>query len=257
MIIAVYVDDIILIGEDIKEINFLKTHLDKVFTIKDLGDLHFFLGIEVSYQEDRIVLTQQKFTKELLCTSGISKIKNVVTPVPLHTKLSPEEGSLIEDPTLYRSLVGKLNFLTNTRPDLAYTVQNLSQYMQKPRTSHWQSLLLHTLNYLHVTCGQGIKLKAQDKLVLQAYSDSNWGACVDTRRSITGYVMMLGNSPISWKSKKQQTVSMSSFEAEYRVMSSAASEVTWLVRLLSKLDVHIDKPITLYCDSHSTTFIGK
>ena len=95
MIVAVYV----------KEINFLKSHLDKAFTIKDLGDLHFFLGIKVSYQEDGMVLTQHKFTKELFLASGVKKFKNVVTPLPLNTKLLANEGTLVEDPTLYRVLL--------------------------------------------------------------------------------------------------------------------------------------------------------
>ena len=146
--------------------------------------------------------------------------------------------------------------MTNTRADIAYTVQSLSQFMQNPRTSHWTALL-HTLNYVSSTCGQGIKLKGQDKLILQAYFDSDWGSCIDTRKSITGYVMMLGNSPISWKRKKQQTVSRSSSEAEYRAMSSVAAEVIWLTRLLEELNVHIQKPITLFCDNQSAIFIGK
>ena len=129
---------------------------------------------------------------------------------------------------LKRTLVGKLNYLTNTRPALSYTVQTLSQYMHAPRTSHW-SALQHTLRYLAGTATQGILLKASDKLKLQAFSDADWASCVDTRRSVTGYILLFGNSPITWKSKKQSTVSKSSAEAEYRAMASAAAEVTWVV----------------------------
>lgn len=131
-------------------------------------------------------------------------------------------------------MVGKLNFLTHTRPDLSYTVQCLSQFLQSPKVSHYQ-VLLHTLHYVASTAGQGIILQASDKLTLQAYSDSDWGACTDSRRSITGYVMLLGKSPVSWISKKQSTVSRISSEAEYHAMSSAASEVTWLVCLLQRI----------------------
>lgn len=215
-IIAVYVDDIIITGSNTFEINKLKKHLHDIFTIKDLGQLHYFLGIEVSYVKDALVLTQHKFTKELLKASGVSLFKSVVTPLPLNMKLSSLDGDLLVDPTLYRSLVGKLHFLTNTRPDLSYTVQSLSQFMQAPRTSHWKALM-HTLNYVYTTCGQGIVLKGDSKLVLQAFSDSDWASCVDSRRSVTGYVLLLGNSPISWKSKKQHTVSKSSSEAEYEL----------------------------------------
>ena len=107
---------------------------------------------------------------------------------------------------MYCSLVGKLNFLTHTRPDLAYTVQTLSQYLQNPTQAHYNALQ-HTLHYVHSTTGQGILLHATDKLSLQAFSDSDWGVCIDTRRSVTGYLLWLGQSPISWKSKKQTIVS--------------------------------------------------
>lgn len=175
--------------------------MDRVFSIKDLGTLHYFLGIEVSYIAEGIVLTQQKFTKELLIDSGLTNCKAVVTPLPATLKLRDDEGNLIPDPTLYRSLVGKLNFLTHTRPDLSYSVKTLSQFMHSPRDSHVQALY-HTLRYVYHTIGQGIILKGAPKLVLQAFSDSDWAACLDSRRSVTGYVLLLGQSPISWKSKK-------------------------------------------------------
>lgn len=108
-----------------------------------------------------------KFTNDLLKSSSKDSFKKVVTPLPLNLKLSATEGQVIEDPSVYRSIIGKLNFLTNTRPDLSYTVKTLSQFMQKPRSSHWEALM-HVLNYVHTTCGQGIILKGDDKLVLQA-----------------------------------------------------------------------------------------
>ena len=114
----------------------------------------------------------------------------------------------------YRCLVGKLNFLTPTRPDLAFTVQALSQYMQNPTITHFQALQ-HTLHYVASTAGQGILLNGSAQLTLHAYSDSDWGSCLDTRKSVTGYIILLGSSPVSWKSKKQVTVSKSSTEAEY------------------------------------------
>ncbi|XP_057543379.1 uncharacterized mitochondrial protein AtMg00810-like [Amaranthus tricolor] len=250
IIAAVYVDDIVLTGTDQLGIHNLKNHLHQVFGIKDLGLLHYFLGFEVGYTTEGISLTQQKFTKEILTEANITTAKRVVTPLPLHLKLSATEGPDFDNPTLYRSLVGKLNFLTNTRPDLAYAVQTLSQFLQAPKNSHY-SALQHVLQYVNNTSSQGILLKASDKLLLQAFSDSDWGACSDIRRSITGYILLLGNSLISWKSKKQGTISRSSAAAEYRAMSSAAAEVTWIVRLLEELGVDKLKPVTLHCDNQS------
>lgn len=177
---VVYVDDILLTGNAYDEIQQLKSHLDHAFTIKDLGQLHYFLGIEVSYTNKGMVLTQHKYTKNLLATSGIQNFKKVATPLPLNLKLRADEGTPLNDPSVYRTLIGKLNFLSNTRPDLAYTIQQLSQYMQQPRSTHWNALT-HTLHYVHSTCGQGIVLQGSNTLTLQAFSDSDWGACCDSR----------------------------------------------------------------------------
>ncbi|CAO2822826.1 unnamed protein product [Amaranthus hypochondriacus] len=108
--------------------------------------------------------------------------------------------------------------------------------MQAPSTDHYNALL-HTLNYVYSTIGQGILLKASTQLSLQAFSDSDWASCPNSRRSVTGYILLLGNSPISWKSKKQATVSRSSSEAEYRALATASSEITWVVRLLEDLGI--------------------
>lgn len=252
----VYVDDIILTGTDTAAIHDLKDHLHKEFSIKDLGRLNFFLGIEVAHLNDGIFLSQKKFTHELLdsCTFDLSK--KTSTPLPLNTKLSATEGTLFSDPELYCSLVGKLNFLTNTRPDLAYVVQSLSQFMQSPRQSHVEALM-HTLRYVAHTIEQGILLKADAHIKLQAFTDSDWATCPDSRKSVTGYLMMLGNCPITWKSKKQTTISKSSSEAEYRGMASAASEITWLIRLLADIGVTDLLPVTLHCDNQSAIQIAK
>lgn len=126
---AVYVDDIILTGDNPAIITDLKHHLHTVFTIKDLGHLKFYLGIEVNYLPTGITMTQHKFSQELLRDSGVSTFKHALTPLPLNLKLQKANSPPFSNPQLYRSIVGKLNFLTHTRPDLAYTVQTLSQYM--------------------------------------------------------------------------------------------------------------------------------
>ena len=255
-IVVVYVDDILIIGSNTVETYHVKRPLHTLFGIKDLGNLHYFLGLEVSYVDEGIILSQRKFTTDLLKDSGLNCSRHASTPLPLNCKLDPNQGDLLLDPTYYRAMVGKINFLTHTRPDLSFTAQTLSQFMQKPRTSHLQALQ-HTLRYIQGTIGQGIILKATDQLFLKAYSDSDWAACPFSRRSVTGYLIHFGSAPISWKSKKQCTVSKSSSEAEYRAMSQAAAEITWLVRLLEELGVQTLKPVTLYCDNQSAIHIGK
>lgn len=255
-IVVVYVDDIMITGSNPSEITHLKQHLDTTFGIKDLGQLHYFLGLEVIHTPQGIILSQKKFTTELLKDCGTLSSTTVSTPLPLNCKLCPEDGELFPDPLLYRTLVGKVNFLTHTRPDLSYTTQTLSQFMQQPMTPHFKALQ-HTRRYIQGTIGAGILLRGTDKLTLQAYSYSDWAACPTTKRSITGYLVLFENSPISWKSKKQGTVSKSSSEVEYRAMSQVASKVTWVVKLLEELGVTSLKPVTLYCDNQFATHIGK
>jgi len=218
--------------------------------------LHYFLGLEVSRLPKGIVLSQHKFTQELLQDAAISTLTPVATPLPLNCKLTSTEDSSLDDPTHYRGLIGKLNFLSHTRPDLSFAVQHLSQFMQTTHTHHLHALI-HLLRYLKGTAGQGILLKASDQLTLTAFSDFDWASCPSTRRSITGHAILFGSSLISWKSKKQHTVSKSSNEVEYRAMSHATSEITWLVRLLAELGVHSLKPVTLFCDNQSAMHIAR
>ncbi|GAA0171355.1 transmembrane signal receptor [Lithospermum erythrorhizon] len=168
VITVVYVDDIFVRGSDNKAIVDLKATLHSKFNIKDLGSLHYFLGFEIGYTVKGTIMSQRKFVGELIQASGISSIQSThyhVTPLTLHLKLTPDEGELLTDVEYYRSMVGKLNFLTNTRPDMSYSIQTLSQFMQAPRTSHLQALH-HLLSYVNKTIGQGILLKDDQALQL-------------------------------------------------------------------------------------------
>ena len=255
-IVAVYVDDILLIGSDPTVIQELKHNLNIAFGIKDLGFLHYFLGFEVIHHHDGVSLTQRKFTQDLLKDSGHLYAKSTATPLPINCKLTPDIGVPLEDPTSYRTYLGKLNFLSNTRPDISFAVQTLSQFMQKPTSSH-MAALDHLLRYIFGTAGQGILLRGADFLQLTAYSDSDWASCPISRRSVTGYVVFLGQSLISWKSKKQQTVSLSSAEAKYRSMRRLVAELAWLSRLLHELTVEDITPIPLKCDNQAAIYIAK
>lgn len=119
----------------------------------------------------------------------------------MNLKLTTEDGTLISDPTIYRALVGKLNYLTNTRPDLSFSVQLLSQFMQQPTDIH-MATLQHVLQYVKGTEGLGILLRGSDQITLHVYLDSDWASCPISRRSVTGYLILFGGSPISWRAKK-------------------------------------------------------
>ena len=254
--LGVYVDDVILTGDDETEILALKQHLDKVFKIKDLGLVHYFLGIEVLHVDQGLLLTQRKFARELLQEFDCLDCTPVSCPLDITCKLSATEGDFFDNPSLYRKGVGKLNFLTNTRPDLAFAVQHLSQFMQAPRVPHYNALL-HVLRYIKGQPDLGVLLDNNADYTLQAYCASDWTACPHTRRSVSGYVVFLGDSLISWKSKKQGTVSLSSAEAEYRSLRRVVAELSWLSRLLNELTISSVCPIPVRCDNQAAIYIAK
>ncbi|XP_021737600.1 uncharacterized protein LOC110704130 [Chenopodium quinoa] len=158
---AVYVDDIILTRDNVAVIQDLKAHLHNVFNIKDLGELHFFLGIEVCHVSQGIILSQKKFTKELLQECLMDVYKQAQTALPAHIKLVNDAGDFYSDPTHYRCLVGKLDFLTHTRPYLSFAIQTLSQFLQQPRLHHYHALQQVMRYIIDIVC-QGGHLQALD-----------------------------------------------------------------------------------------------
>ncbi|KAK9061911.1 hypothetical protein SSX86_019095 [Deinandra increscens subsp. villosa] len=254
--LAVYVDDIIITGSNTAEIDSLKDFLHTTFKIKDLGFLNYFLGIEVLQHSDGLILTQRKFAKDMVAEFFIDSPPVVSSPLPSALSLKLNEGDLVSDPLQYRRLVGKLNYLTNTRPDLSFAVQHLSQFMQDPRLPHWKAAL-HTLAYVHGSFSQGLFFNKTSDCTLTAYCDSDWASCPNTRKSVSGYFITFGGSPISWKSKKQNTVSLSSAEAEYRSLRRVTAELTWLIRLLADFQVPDLTPVTVNCDSQAAIHIAK
>ncbi|XP_019239365.1 PREDICTED: uncharacterized protein LOC109219379 [Nicotiana attenuata] len=253
--VAVYVDDVIITGDDSVEIANLKSFLDKQFRIKDLGKLHYFLGLEVLYKSDGIIMSQRKFTLDLLKEYDCFGYSSLSSPLDPAVKLKGDEGTLLPDPTYYRKLVGKLNFLTDTRLDIAYSVQLLSQFMQAPRDTHLKAAF-HLLRYLKSDPTLGIFFSNNTDCSISAYCDSDWASCPDSRKSVTGYIVLVGDSPISWKSKKQETVSLSSAEAEYRSLRKIVGELVWLNRLFEEFTVSQSSPIAVFCDSLSAIHIA-
>ena len=253
--LLVYVDDIVLAGNSMTEINHVKSILDTQFRIKDLGPLRFFLGLEVARSKDGIALNQRKYTLELLDDSGILSAKPVPTPCNPAIKLSSEGSCSYPDHYAYRRLVGRLLYLTTTRPDIAFPVQQLSQFVDKPLESHFQAAI-RVLKYLKSAPAQGLFFPASNSLALSGFADSDWACCLDSRKSVTGYCVFLGPSLISWKSKKQNTVSRSSSEAEYRALASLTCEIQWLHYLLDDLHVPLSTPSAVYCDNKSAIYLA-
>jgi len=181
----------------------------------------------------------------------------ISTPMDYSTRLHATMGDPLSNSSSssYRRLVGRLIYLTNTRLDIAYVVQQLSQYMANPTTAHSQAAS-RVLRYLKGTLGSGLFFSTTGSPQLKAFSDANWAGCRDSRRSITGFSIYLGHSLIFWRSKKQPTVSRSSSEAEYKASVSTTCEVQWLTYLLQDLRILFIQPATLYCDNQSAIQIA-
>ena len=222
-ILLVYVDDIILTGNDQSSIDQITSQLDKNFKIENLGTLTYFLGFEIARNKHGINLSQRKYTLDILTETGMFNCSPVSTPLNFSVKMQAI-GDPLDDPTTYRRLIGKLVYLTNTRPNITYVVSHLSQYVVAPTKDHLQAAL-RVIRYLKQTIGQGIFLPAHSDIHLRGYNDSDWANCVDTRRSVTSFIVYLGESPISWKSKKQATISTSSSESEYRALAQTSCEI--------------------------------
>ncbi|RVW25775.1 Retrovirus-related Pol polyprotein from transposon RE2 [Vitis vinifera] len=254
--VLVYVDDLIISGNDSAALKTFKAYLSDCFKMKDLGVLKYFLGIEVARSSAGLFLCQRKYTLDIVSEAGLLGAKPCGFPIEQNHRLGLANGELLSNPESYRRLVGRLIYLAVTRPDLAYSVHILSQFMHEPRIEHWEAAL-RVVRYLKGTPGQGILLRADSDLSLQGWCDSDWAACPVTRRSLSGWLVFLGQSPISWKTKKQHTVSRSSAEAEYRAMAAVTCELKWLKGLLLSLGVHHPKAIKLFCDSQSALHMAK
>nr|XP_020164317.1 uncharacterized mitochondrial protein AtMg00810-like [Aegilops tauschii subsp. strangulata] len=176
--------------------------------------------------------------------------KRVATPVDTKAKLPATDGSPALDAAFYRSTVGALQYLTLTRPEIQYVVQQVCLHMHAPRDVHWATVK-RILGYVCGTMDLGITIHASTDTVLAAYSDADWAGCHDTRRSTSGYCVFLGASLNSWSSKRQPTVSRTSAEAEYRAVANVVAECSWLRQLLQELSCPVDRATVVYCDNIS------
>ncbi len=185
----------------------------------------------------------------------MTSFKPISIPLEQNVKLSAYEGDLVEDTTMYRRIVGSLIYMTITRPDLNYVVGVENQFMQTPQKPHLD-IVRHILKYIKHTLQCGIFYEAKSQLQVHGYMDVHWAGNVSDRRLISGFMFSFGNGVVSWNSKKQPTVTLSSTEAEYRGAAIVACEVVWLQKLLSDFGQSMDARIVIYCDNISSILLA-
>jgi hypothetical protein len=224
VIIVIYVDDLIIIGDSDADISNLKKLLKQKFEMKDLGELRYFFGIEVIKSPKGIWLLQRQYALNKLFEYGMMGCKPISIPLEQNVKLSADEGDLVEDTIMYRHIVGSLIYMTITRPDLNYAVGMVSQFMQTPQKPHLD-VVRCILRYIKHTLHCGIFYEAKSQLQVHGYMDADWASNVSNRRSTSGFMFSFGSGVVSWSSKKQPTIALSSMEAEYRGAAIVVCEV--------------------------------
>nr|XP_020150416.1 uncharacterized mitochondrial protein AtMg00810-like [Aegilops tauschii subsp. strangulata] len=236
MYLLVYVDDIIVASSSDSAVDALLKDLQCDFALKDLGNLHYFLGIEVKRKNNGILLTQEKYANDLLKRVAMQHCKPSDTPLSVSEKLSIEDGDQLsgEDGTRYMSTVGALQYLTLTRPDIAFAVNKVCQFHHSPISIHWTAVK-RILRYIKGTLGVGLKITKSKSTLVSAFSNADWAGSPDDRRPTGGFAVYFGDNLVSWSARKQAIVSMSSTEAEYKSLANATAEIIWIQTLLKEL----------------------
>lgn len=252
--LLVYVDDILVTGSDPLIIQHMVTVLQAAFSIKDLGTLDYFLGMEASWQPAGLLLTQRKYIQDLLVKAKMKDCKGLTTPASVKDKATID-GRSFDDPTLYRSIVGGLQYLSLTRPEVCYSVHRASQFMHNPTEENW-SLVKRILRYLQATSTYGLFISKSPTTQLNVYCDADWASSTYDRKSTSGFAIFMGRNLISWSSRKQRTVAKSSTEAEYRALGLAIQELVWVQSLLCDIGFASQVTPNVWCDNIGATYLS-
>jgi len=228
--------------------------LGKEFAVRKLGCISYFLGIQVRKAKDGLHLCQTQYLVNLLKGINLDNMKPSTTPMLTNQDLYSDEPP-IEQVTEYRRIVGSLQYLTLTRPDIQFAVNKLSQFMSSPKPLHWTAMK-KVLRYLSGTQSWGITLGKVNDFAITGYCDADWAGDKVDRKSQTGYLIYIDGTLVAWSSRKQSTVSRSSTESEYRAIATTIQELEWVKNLLVELGVGVKNPITLKSDNRGAVFLA-
>ena len=244
----------VIIGNNEEEISDLKK-LFKEFEMKDLGNLKYFLGIKVLRSKQEIFINQKKYILDLLAEIGVLDCKPAETPIVANHGLQTVQDGELANKEQYKKLVRKLIYLSHTRPDISYAVGMISRFMHLPQVPHMEAVM-RILRYLKGTSSRGVFFQKNDHLDLMAYIDADWAGDRDSRKSTSRYFTLVGGNLVTWRSKKQKVVALSSAEAEFRSIAKAITKILWLKKLLSALNFPPTKAGKLFCDNQAAINIS-
>lgn len=249
ILFLIYVKDIIVTCTHLHVITAFITRMQQEFPVKDLGPIHYFLGIQVTRTTNGLHLCQAKYVADILTRTHMADAKAARTPCSSGSKLSRFDGEVLHDYSAYRSLVGALQYCALTRPDIAYSVNQLCQHLHHPTSTHWTTAK-RVLRFLKDTSHHGITY-SKSTLQLNAFCDFDWAGSPNDRRSTSSFAVFLGENLLSWSAKKQNVVFRSSTEAEYRSLAIVTVELFWLRMLFCELHIPLLTAPVIWCDNVS------
>ena len=251
----IYVDDIIFGSTcELKVKEFIDI-MSSEFEMSMVGELNYFLGLQVKQKDDGMFITQAKYAKNLVKKFGLENAKIYNTPMSTTVKISKDDSGISVDSKLYRSMIGSLLYLTASRPDLCYSVGVCARFQSDPKESHLQAVK-RIIRYVNGTLDYGLWYSMDTTTDLVGYSDADWAGTIDDRKSTSGGCFYLGNNLVSWFSKKQNSISLSTAEAEYIAAGSASTQLLWMKQMLEDYGIK-QGMLTLYCDNTSAINISK
>lgn len=257
LIVAVYVDDLLITGTSTSIIKRFKAEMNAHFDMNDLGKLSYYLGIEVEQKKGFIELKQSAYAKKILSNIGMGECNPTRYPMEPRQIITKDEGGKLVNSTEYKSMVGGLRYLVHTRPDIAFSVGIVSRFMEKPTVMHLNAVK-RIYRYIRGTVDFGLVYsKTSGNNVLNGYSDSDLGGHLDDRKSTSGVAFYLNDNLITWISQKQKCVALSSCEAEFMAATAAACQGVWLARVLRQVTDDFQGPVVLFIDNKSAIDLAK
>jgi len=251
VLILLYVDDLLITGNNDEIIQECISKLKATFEMTDLCLLHYYLGMQVYQYDDCTYLNQSKSISDILQKFGMEECRYATIPVSPGITVSLSSNLQLANATTYRQLIGSLLYLTLSRPGIAFVVNRMARFMQKPCVEHLNAVK-QILRYVAGTKDLALKYSRLPSFVLSGYMDSDYGGDRDERKSTSTYVFSIGLGAISWASKKQPTISLSTTEVEYRVISITAQEAIWLRHLLKEIEYEQGGSSLICSDNQST-----